>query len=76
MRKSKAQPHFVVCTRNEDCDDLAVRKIYEAVPDESAAAKGFLRVIDDSGEDYLYPIDHFVAIELSRDVEKALRLAS
>jgi hypothetical protein len=43
---------------------LEVRKVYQALPDEAAAARKFVRVIDESGEDYLYPAELFVAIDL------------
>jgi len=70
------ETRFVVCTRNEGCDDLDPRKIYEVLPDGTAAAEGYLRVIDESGEDYLYPADYFMEIQLSREVGEALKLAS
>ncbi|HVG09093.1 MAG TPA: hypothetical protein VNM67_15415 [Thermoanaerobaculia bacterium] len=57
-------PHFAVCVRNEGLDDLELRKLYQVLPDESAAGSGFLRVIDDSGEDYLYPAGNFLLVEL------------
>jgi hypothetical protein len=43
---------------------LEVRKVYQALPDPAAASKGFVRVIDESGEDYLYPADYFVVVDL------------
>ena len=70
------ETRFVVCTRNEGCDDLDPRKIYEVLPDGTAAAEGYLRVIDESGEDYLYPADYFMEIQLPREVGEALKLAS
>ena len=54
--------HFLVCVLNEGADDLQVLKIYRRVPDDQAAAKGFVRVIDDSGEDYLYPESAFLPL--------------
>ncbi|MGH9898574.1 MAG: hypothetical protein ACRD63_14455 [Pyrinomonadaceae bacterium] len=75
MRSKKEDLRFVVCVRNEDCDDLELRKIYQVLLDEAAAEDGYIRVIDESGEDYLYPADHFLAIELSKDLEKALLAA-
>lgn len=64
--------HFVVCIRNEGCEDLQLRKLYRVLPDESAARSHFLRVIDDSGEDYLYPDGNFLAVDLPASVEDAL----
>lgn len=76
MKEAHQAKRYVVCTRNEGCDDLDRLKIYRTIPDEPAAGQGFLRVIDDSGEDYLYPANYFVSIELSSEVEEALRIAS
>ena len=59
-RKTKdVEPQFVVCIRNKDCGDLEVRKIYQVLPDKAAAEDGYIRVIDESGEDYLYPASYF-----------------
>ncbi len=66
------QSRFVVCVSNDECEDLEVRKIYQVLPDEVAAEDGMVRVIDESGEDYLYPADLFLSIELPQAVEKAL----
>lgn len=63
---------FVLCVSNEGCEDLERRKLYAVVADEAAAADGYLRVVDESGEDYLYPAQNFAAIELSDDVLQAL----
>jgi len=63
---------FVVCLANEGCEDLERRKLYAVVADDVAAADGYLRVVDESGEDYLYPAQNFAAIELSDDVLQAL----
>ena len=62
--------------RNEDCEDLEPRKIYRVLPDAAAAEDGYIRVVDESGEDYLYSRDYFVSIELPRAVEKALLSAA
>jgi hypothetical protein len=63
---------FVVCISNNDCEDVEVRKTYQVVPDEAAARDGLIRVIDESGEDYLYPSDLFLSIELPHAIAKAL----
>jgi hypothetical protein len=75
MKRKKAERRFVVCVRNEDCEDLELRKIYQVLPDTAAAEDGYIRVIDESGEDYLYPADYFLQIELTKDLEKALQAA-
>ncbi len=68
---------FVVCIKNRKYPaSLELRKIYEVVPDEQARKHGQLRVIDESGEDYLYPEDYFVAIRLPQTAKKAVLLAS
>lgn len=64
--------HFVICIHNEGCEDLEVRKLYPILPDESAAKSGFLRVIDESGEDYLYPSSNFLVVDLPPAVEHTL----
>ncbi len=64
--------HFVVCIRNEGCEDLHLRKLYPQLPDESAARSGFIRVIDESGEDYLYPEGNFLRLNLPETVEETL----
>lgn len=72
MTKAMARD-FVVCLRNEGAEDLDVRKVYAVLPDEDAASKGFLRVIDESGEDYLYPAKFFAFVEVSEDTARELR---
>jgi hypothetical protein len=72
MKRRKANPEFVLCVRNKGCDDLQVRKAYLAIPDPVAAAEGFVRVLDESGEDYLYPAKCFVPIDLPASIAKAL----
>ncbi len=67
---------FVICIKNEDCEDLELRKIYQTLPDEAAAEDGYIRVIDESGEDYLYPQDLFVPVALSQTAEAALLKAA
>ncbi|HXT61678.1 MAG TPA: hypothetical protein VN696_01450 [Pyrinomonadaceae bacterium] len=66
------QPRFAICIANHDCEDLEVRKVYQVLPDEAAAADDLIRVIDESGEDYLYPANLFIQIDLPQAVEKAL----
>lgn len=57
-------------------DDLQARRIYQVLPDASAGRSGFVRVIDDSGEDYLYPVACFVALDLPKSVRDALRVVA
>jgi hypothetical protein len=76
MRRQKSEVRFVICIKNEDCEDLESRKVYQVLPDEAALEDGYIRVIDESGEDYLYPQDYFVPIELPQAAEKALLSAA
>ncbi len=76
MTQEKQATHFVLCIRSEDCEDLEARKVYRLLPDETATRDGYVRVIDESGEDYLYPQDYFVPIELPQEAEKALLSAA
>jgi hypothetical protein len=70
---SKRMNEFVVCVRNEGYEvALELRKIYRAIPDTSAERHQLLKVIDESGEDYLYPQRFFLPIELPKAVEKAV----
>ena len=74
MRQHKVT-QFVVCIKNDQYPaSLQVRKIYKSLPDASAAKHQLVRVIDESGEDYLYPADYFVPIKLPQLVVKALAL--
>ena len=76
MKRRETETQFVLCIRKEECDDLETRKIYQFVPDKTSAADGYIRVIDESGEDYLYPQDYFVPIELPQAAQKALLSAA
>jgi hypothetical protein len=69
---SEAVFHFGVCIKSEGCDDLQLRRLYPTLPDEAAEESGLIRVIDDSGEDYLYPAEHFIPLSLPSSVEQAL----
>jgi hypothetical protein len=68
---------FVVCVRNTGYPaSLELRKIYQALPDDEAADHGLVRVVDESGEDYLYPVKFFMAVDLPQQVASAIRRAS
>ncbi len=65
--------HYVICIDNSDYPaSLALHKVYRVLPDEDAALEGDLRVIDESGEDYLYPASSFVPVEVSEEAEPLL----
>lgn len=65
-------PRYVVCLRNDGANDLEVRKLYRVVDDESATERGYLRVVDESGEDYLYPSTFFASVDIPEDVARDL----
>ena len=65
--------NFVICINNEEYPaSLERRKLYEVIPDEDAESLGQLRVKDESGEDYLYPKELFVSVDLPSGTEKAV----
>ena len=70
-RRSGAR--FVVCIENSAYPaSLELHKIYRVLPDVDAAREGDLRVVDESGEDYLYPAEWFVAVDLPRRLKTSL----
>ena len=73
MNEGNGKFRFVVCVNNDDYPtSLEVRKIYHAIEDKEAESHNFLRVVDESGEDYLYPAHYFMALPLPGEVEEAL----
>lgn len=71
--RSTARQGYAVCVRNDDYPaSLELRKLYPVLEDSFAADHGMIRVIDESGEDYLYPDEFFVRVELPGSIEKAL----
>ena len=73
--RKKNQIKFAVCI-NDSEPDLELRKVYKVLPDETAAKDQHLRIIDESGEDYLYPASFFVFVEVPKAAERDLLLAS
>ena len=77
MESENAEPRFAICINNgRRVDDLKVRTVYQVLPDESAARSNYLRVIDETGEDYLYPAEYFVFVEVPPEAAKALMLTA
>ena len=71
------QQTYAICVRNEGYPaSLEVRKFYRVMPDAEAENTGHIRVIDESGEDYLYPADYFCTLDLPRSVKEALEAAA
>ncbi len=75
MAEKKGIKKFVICIENKDCEDLEKRKIYQVIPDDKAEKEGYLRIIDESGEDYLYPQSYFIPVQLPREAQEALQTA-
>jgi len=71
---TQTQTHFALCIRKGDDDDLEPRRAYAVLPAADNEA-GFLRVVDESGEDYLYPAEYFIRLELPANIEQALMAA-
>jgi hypothetical protein len=76
MGQHSEKQTFRLCIENKDCEDLERRKIYQALPDDEASKEGYVRVIDDSGEDYLYPESYFILLQLPREAQEALQVVS
>ncbi len=76
MTKHPLSTRFILCIDDGDCDDLQKGKVYRVMSDVKARREGFVRVVDESGEDYLYPDAHFVAIEIPPEAVEALLAAS
>lgn len=73
MAKHKnPKPQFAICINTDDPDLLTPRMIYQVLPDDSAARSNYVRVIDNEGEDYLYPADYFIFVDLPPAVERVL----
>ena len=61
---------YVLCISNEGYEyDLMVRKVYEVIPDELGAEHNMIRIVDETGEDYLYAADRFVPIEVPAEAQ-------
>jgi hypothetical protein len=71
--KTKEPARLGICLKNTGCEDLVVRKVYRILADGKAEKTKHLRVIDESGEDYLYPAGYFFVIEVPQKVERTIR---
>ncbi len=77
FKKGPAGSQYVICVKNEGYPaSLELRKIYRLLRDKTANKAGMMRVVDESGEDYLYPEEYFLAIKLSPSIARAVHLAS
>ena len=76
-RSTKPKVRFAVCIKNKGYEaSLDVGKLYRIVPDPEAEKRGYLRIVDESGEDYGYAADRFFALDLPKPLERALRRAA
>jgi hypothetical protein len=72
-KRSSSKAEFVICISNQGYPaSLELHKLYRVIPDEDAAADDDIRVIDESGEDYLFPASHFAPIKVSTEIEELL----
>jgi hypothetical protein len=76
MVQNSQKQIFMLCIENKDCEDLERRKVYQVLPDSEASKEGYVRVIDESGEDYLYPESFFISVQLTREAQEALYIGS
>ena len=72
MTSGISRPRYVVCIDPGAHDDLQARRIYRVLSDPSASKSNYIRVIDDSGEDYLYPKRLFLPLHLSSAVREVI----
>ena len=73
MRVQQTSSSFALCVEDGGMEDLEARKLYQVLPDRDAAREGYIRVVDESGEDYMYPSDLFVPVRLPAAVVRRLR---
>ena len=72
-KERRPRARFVVCIRNTGYEaSLEIGKLYRIISDKVAEEHGHLRIVDESGEDYGYAADRFVAIDVPRPLERAL----
>ena len=72
MPASEKRAEFAICVADDGYDDLQAWKVYEIMPDEKAAAAGCIRVVDESGEDYLYPSNCFARLDIPKYIKARL----
>lgn len=79
--KSRPKPRrplvtAALCLRSDKNSELVPRKLYRLLPDKIAASEGYVRVVDDSGDDYLYPADYFAVVRVPTTVAQVLKLVA
>jgi hypothetical protein len=73
MRVQQTTGSFALCVEDGGMEDLEARKVYQVLPDREASREGYVRVIDESGEDYIYPSDLFVPVKLPAAVVRRFK---
>jgi hypothetical protein len=77
MRMARAKATFAVCVNNKGYPaSLEIGKLYRVIPDEEAERHGYLRVVDESGDDYAYSSERFFPLEIPTRLKRALRTVS
>ena len=76
MKSEPVRSKFVLCVRTDGEEDLQARKVYQTLPDRAAARDDYLRIVDESGEDYLYPAELFVSLKLPVSTTRQLAATS
>jgi len=67
------ESQYVICVKNDGYSaSLELRKLYRRIPDQDAERHGQLRIVDESGEDYLYPEEYFVPVQLPEEADRYL----
>jgi hypothetical protein len=73
MRVQQSAGLFPLCVEDGGMEDLEARKVYQVLPDREASREGYIRVVDESGEDYMYPSDLFVPVKLPAAVVRRFK---
>lgn len=76
MRVQHSTGSFALCVEDAGLEDLETRKLYQVLPDREAAREGYIRVVDESGDDYIYPSELFVPVRLPAAVVRRLKRPS
>ena len=77
MATNNEKDQFAICVNNDGYPvSLELRKVYQVIPDEVAGMRGFIRIVDESGDSYLYPQDSFVPIDVPQSAQGVFANAS
>ncbi|MBN1131335.1 MAG: hypothetical protein JXA71_20280 [Chitinispirillaceae bacterium] len=76
MKNGNSKTWFFLNVRTGDCEDLVLHKVYRVIPGKKAEQDGFIRVVDESGEDYLYPQSYFAEITLPQSIPSSVQATS